>query len=189
MDRLAAVCDRVAATNSRLRKVSTLASYFRELDDKDLERAVSFLCGRPVVRDHSAKLSVGYAALREAALAAMPGWDEETLRLCLRETGDGGEGIGLLLRNTPGTESLSLETAEELFVRLLLARSTQHKVNMLADAFVRYRPLAIGYLLKVASGNPRIGLLEKMVEEAVAAAVLFYEAQRQRGPADAGRHQ
>ncbi len=170
MDRLAEVCDRVAASNSRLRKVSTLASYFRELNDKDLERAVSFLCGRPVVRDHSSKLSVGYAALREAALAAMP-WDEETLRLCLRETGDGGEGIGLLLRNTPGAEPLSLDTAEELFVRLFLARNTQHKVDILADAFQRYRPSAIAYLLKMASGNPRIGLLEKMVEEAVAAAV------------------
>lgn len=169
MDRLAEVCDRVAASNSRLRKVSTLAAYFRGLSDKDLERAVSFLCGKPVVRDHSAKLSTGHAALREAALAAMP-WDEETLRLCLRETGDGGEGIGLLLRNAPGVEPLSLETAEELYVRLLLARNTQHKVNILADAFRRYRPLAVAYLLKVASGNPRIGLLEKMVEEAVAAA-------------------
>jgi hypothetical protein len=51
VDRLAEVCDRVAASNSRLRKVSTLARYFRELGDKDLERAISFLIGRPVVRE------------------------------------------------------------------------------------------------------------------------------------------
>ncbi len=169
MDRLAEVCERVAASNSRLRKVGTLASYFRTLDGKDLERAVSFLIGRPIVREHSAKLSMGWAAVRGAALAAMP-WDEETLAICLRETGDAGEGIGLLLRNTPGSESLSLEGAEEFFVRLLLARDTREKISILADAFRRYRPLTVAYLVKVASGNPRIGLLEKMVEEAVAGA-------------------
>ena len=163
------VCERVAASNGKLRKVAALAAYFRELDDKDLERAVSFLIGRPVVREHAAKLSVGWAAVRAAALAAMP-WDEETIGLCLRETGDAGEGIGLLLRNTPGNEPLSLEGAEEFFVRLLLARDTREKTSLLADAFRRYRPLTVAYLLKVASGNPRIGLLEKMVEEAVASA-------------------
>jgi len=169
VDRLAEVCDRVAASNSRLRKVSTLARYFRELGDKDLERAISFLIGRPVVREHSAKLSMGWAALRDAGLAAMP-WDDETFRLCMHETGDAGEAIGLLLRNTPGSEPLSLEGAEELFVRLLLALNTRHKVEILTDAFRRYKPLTVAYLLKVASGNPRIGLLEKMVEEAVASA-------------------
>ena len=169
MDRLAEVCDRVAASSSRLRKVATLADFFRGLLDKDLERAVSFLCGHPVVRQQSAKLSIGYAALREAALTAMP-WDEETLRLCLRETGDGGEGIGLLLRHNPGAETLTLEGAEELYARLLLAAGAARKVQLLADAFRRYRPLTVAYLIKVASGNPRIGLLEKMVEEAVAAA-------------------
>lgn len=169
MDRLAEICERVAATNSRLRKTALLSAYFRDLDDKDLERAVSFLCGRPILREHTAKLSVGHAALREAALAAMP-WDLETLRICLREAGDGGEGIGLLLRNHPGVEALPLERAEELYVRLLLARDTSQKVALLSEAFRRYRPLAVAYLIKMASGNPRIGLMEKMVEEAVAAA-------------------
>ena len=169
MDRLAEICERVAATNSRLRKTALLSAYFQQLDDRDLERAVSFLCGRPVLREHTAKLSVGYAAIRQAALAAMP-WDLDTLRLCLREAGDGGEGIGLLLRNQPGSEALSLERAEELFVRLLLARDTNQKAGLLAEAFRRYRPLAVAYLIKMAGGNPRIGLLEKMVEEAVAAA-------------------
>ena len=171
MDRLAEVCERVAATNSRLRKVELLSTYFRTLDTAaDLERAVSFLCGYPIVRQPNARMSAGYSTLRAAALEAMP-WDEETLRLCLRETGDAGEGIGLLLRHTPGDQALPLAEADELYVRLLLARHAQDKVRLLADAFRRYRPLAVAYLIKFASGNPRIGLQEKMVEEAVAAAL------------------
>ncbi|MBM3794584.1 MAG: hypothetical protein FJW31_11050 [Acidobacteria bacterium] len=170
MDRLAEACERVAATNSRLRKVELLSAYFRTLTAAaDLERAVSFLCGYPIVRQPNARLSAGYSTLRTAALEVMP-WGEETLRLCLRETGDAGEGIGHLLRHTPGEQPLPLAEADEFYVRLLLARHTQDKVRLLADAFRRYRSLAVAYLIKFASGNPRIGLQEKMVEEAVAAA-------------------
>lgn len=169
MDRLAEVCERVAGVNSRKRKVGLVAAYLRELQGADLARAVSFLTGRPLVRPVEGKLSLGGAALRAAALA-VTGWDEDTYRICVRDCGDTGETISLLLMNNPGNAPMPLELAEEYYVRLLLARVTAKKVELLRHILVTHRPLAVRYFVKTLGGNLRIGLQEKMVEEAVAAA-------------------
>lgn len=169
MDRLAEVCERVAGVNSRKRKVALVAAYLRAQQGADLARAVSFLTGRPLVRPVEGRLSLGGAALKAAAMEAT-GWDEETYRACVRDCGDTGETISLLLMNNPGTQPMPLELAEEFYVRLLLARVTARKVELLRHIFVTHRPLAVRYFIKAMSGNLRIGLQEKMVEEAVAAA-------------------
>ncbi|MBX9604125.1 MAG: ATP-dependent DNA ligase [Bryobacteraceae bacterium] len=168
MDRLAQVCERVAASPGRLKKVAAVSEYLRDLPDRDLARAVRFLSARPVDGGER-KLSVGYSVLRDAALCAT-GWDAETYRICHRETGDTGETISLLAKNQPGAEPLTLEQADQLYQRVLNAGRTALKVEILAEAIRRHRPLTIKYFVKVITGNLRIGLQEKMVEEAVAAA-------------------
>ncbi|MCC6585526.1 MAG: cisplatin damage response ATP-dependent DNA ligase [Bryobacterales bacterium] len=169
MDRFAEVCERVAATNSRRRKIGYLADYLRGLDDSDLARAVSFLTGMPVLRGSETKLSIGGATLRDAALEAT-GWDVETWRVCHRDCGDTGETISLLLMNRPGDTPMTLAMAEEYYVRLLLARPATRRVALLREIFEQHRPLALRYFVKTFSGNYRIGLQEKMVEEAIAEA-------------------
>lgn len=169
MDQLAETCERVAAVQSRKRKVNLLAAYLRQLTPSDLARAVSFLTGNPILRDPRARLSIGGATLRAAALAAT-GCDAAIFRLCHRECGDTGETISLLLVNTPGDAPLPLELAEEYYVRLLLERHTEPRVQLLRHIFTTHRPLAVRYFVKAMSGNLRIGLQEKMVEEAVALA-------------------
>lgn len=167
MDQLAEVCDRVAQTNSRKRKSGYVAAYLRELDDADLERAVRFLCGLPL-SNTDAQLSVGYSKLREAVLTAS-GWDLETLRICYREVGDAGETIGLLLHGKTANQPMTLAHADRLYLELHRSRPAR-KVTMLTEIFATYQPRAIQYFVKVITGNLRIGLQQKMVEEAVAAA-------------------
>ena len=170
MDRLAAVCEQVAASPARSRKVRAVAAYLRELDEADLGRAVRFLCGRPVEGVEEKKFSVGSALLREAALRAT-GWDEDTFRICHRETGDTGETIALLLAGNRGARlPLPLAEADRLFQRVLNARRTEDKAALLAEVFRERDPMAVKYFIKTITGNLRIGLQEKMLEEAVAAA-------------------
>ncbi len=168
MDTLAAVCERVASYNARTRKISLVAGYLRLLDDHDLALAVRFLCCDPVP-DEQRKGTVGWATLRDAITCVID-WDPDTLRLCFREVGDGGETIGHLLTGKTASEPMSLTQADEIYHRLFASRKTVEKVAMLASVFQRFKPETLKYFVKVISGDLRIGLQQKMVEEAVAAA-------------------
>ncbi|MGC2661863.1 MAG: hypothetical protein WA324_28220, partial [Bryobacteraceae bacterium] len=179
MDELALVCEEVGKSASRLRKIASLAAYFRKLNDDDLALAVQFLSGGPVARespnhtlfakDEKVKLSVGYSLLRES-LQAVTGWDWETLRICYSEVGDGAETAGLLLRGIAAEQPLTLKEADEIYQKIFRARLTARKLEILIETQRSYRPLTIKYFLKVITRGLRIGLQGKLVEEAVAAA-------------------
>ena len=168
MDELARTCDRIASHSSRLRKVSLLAEYLRPLSDSDLARATRFLCCGPI-QARDGKFSVGGATLRDAAIAAT-GLDPQVYAVCSREVGDTGETIGLLMHGRSLGEPMSLTDAEMLYARLYKMRRTADRIELLRDAFTRYRPLTLKFFVKVITGNLRIGLLSKQVEEAIASA-------------------
>jgi DNA ligase 1 len=168
MDQLALVCEQVARWNSRLRKVRILAGYLRGLSEADLARAVRFLCCGPIQSEHR-KFSVGGATLREALLLAS-GWDAQTLSLCYVEVGDTGETVGHLLRGISAGEPMSLAEAELLYARLFKQRRVAEKVELLRQIYLKYKPETLKFFVKVITGNLRIGLQAKMVEEALAGA-------------------
>jgi len=169
MDRLAAAAERIASTSARNEKVARLAEFLRGLSDPDLARAVLFLSGSPFAATDPRKLSIGYATMR-AALAAATGWDPDTLAICYREVGDSGETISLLSRAVTKGRPLSLEQAEQYFDRLQRTRLTQAKIDLLTQIFTTYSAPAIKFFVKAITGNLRIGLQEKMVEDAIALA-------------------
>lgn len=173
MDQLAEALEAVASTSSRLRKVARLAAFLEPLEDADLARAARFLSGSPVEGVAGAtggrKMSVGGAILREAAVLAS-GWPLEMVRLCHREVGDSGEAFSLLLFGKGAGEAMSMAEAEGIYMRLFAARRTADKVDLLRQAMLRFRPLTLKYFLKVITGNFRIGLQERLVEEAIAKA-------------------
>lgn len=180
MDGLAEACERVASHAGRLAKVAALAEYFQTLSsDDDLRRAVQFLLGRPAAMApavsnlfetvEAPKLALGYAVIRDA-LRGASGWDDETLRTCYREVGDGGETVGLIMAPFTKCEPMSLERAESLYLQLHAMRRADARVRMMIEIFRTYRPLTLKYFIKAIGNSFRIGLQEKMVEEAVAAA-------------------
>lgn len=169
MDALAAVCDAIAQTNSRLKKVRLAADYLRGLHESDFLHAVRFLIAAPIAGSER-QLSVGHAKLREAAMRVLP-WDEETIRLCFREVGDVGEAIGLLLEDHTRGEALSLGDAALWFQRLHAARTANAKVDLLEKIFLTYKPRTLLYFIKVITGDLRIGFQTRQVEEAIAAAL------------------
>ncbi len=179
MDQLAQVCDEIAKYSSRLRKIQILRDYFQTLADDDFRLAVRFLTEGPVAEgavNHTLfetgekpRLSIGHSLLRDA-VQQVSGWDTTILRICYQEVGDTGETIGLLSHGIAAGKPLSLTETNDLYQQLFRTRLTARKVELLADVFRAYQPLTIKYFVKVITGSLRIGLLEKMVEEAVAAA-------------------
>lgn len=168
MDELARTCERIASWSSRLRKVALLAQYLKPLSDPDIARAVRFLCCNPVPT-LGGKFPLAAATLRQAALAAT-GLDPDVYRVCCEQVGDTGETISLLLHGRTANEPLSLAGAELLYARLYKMRRTADKVELLREIFLRHRPLTLKFFIKVITGNLRIGLLAKQVEDAIAAA-------------------
>ncbi len=179
MDELARVCELIASHGSKLKKICILGEYLRELGDEDFSLAVQFLSTGPVAEgaanfhlfgaEEKSRLSVGGSVLR-AALAEVVEWDRETLRVCYADVGDTGETIGLLLQEKTAGEALSLRGADAVYQELFRARTTARKRELLVVAFRRYRPLTLKYFVKVITRGLRIGLMGRMVEEAVALA-------------------
>ncbi len=149
------------------------------LSDDDLALAVQFLSVGPVAEgstnhtlfelEEKPKLSIGYSVLR-GALQTATGWDAEMLTVCHAEVGDTGETASLLLRGISAEQPLTLKHANEIYQDLFRARTTAAKRDLMVAAFRTYRPIAIKYFVKVITRGLRIGLMGKMVEEAVALA-------------------
>ncbi len=167
MDGLARILDQIANTSSRNRKVKLLAVWLGEQSNADLRRAVGFMSGQPVSGVGEKKLSIGRSVLRDAALLAT-GVDAELFRFCQREVGDTSETISLLLHGKTTDTPMSLEAAEACYMRLFAARRAEDKAAILAEAVRRQNRLTTKYFLKVITGSFRIGLQQKLVEEAIA---------------------
>ncbi len=119
--------------------------------------------------EEKTKLSIGGSLLRDA-LQTASGWESRTLGICYSEVGDSGETTGLLMRGISAEEPLSLQEANAIYQKLFRTRLTARKRELLVDVFRRYRPLTLKYFVKVITRGLRIGLMGKMVEEAVASA-------------------
>ena len=179
MDELAIACEDIARVSSKLRKIQRLADYLRGLSDEDLALAVQFLSAGPAAQaganytlfetEQKTKLSVGRGPIREA-LQLATGWDTEIMRVCFSQTGDSGETAGLLLRGVSAEAPMTLPRADELYQQLGRARTANAKRDLLLTIYRQYRPLTIKYFIKVITRGLRIGLMGRMVEEAVAAA-------------------
>lgn len=168
-DRLADACESVAASPGRNRKIELLAAFLAPLDEADLVRATRFLLSQPIETSDGRKPPLGGSVLREA-VAEATGWDTDTLRLCYREVGDSAETISLLLTGATRNQSLSLAEADQLYLRLYATRRNADRADQLTRLYLAYRPLTLRYFLKVITGSFRIGLQNKLIEEAVARA-------------------
>jgi len=169
MDELARILDQIGNTSSRNRKVSLLAVWIRTQTDADMMRAVRFMSGQAVSGVAERKLSIGRSILQEAALLAT-GIDAELFRFCRGEVGDTSETISLLLHGKTANLPLSLEAAESCYMRLFASRKAADKTSLLAEVLARQTALTTKYFLKVITGSFRIGLQQKLVEDAIAQA-------------------
>jgi DNA ligase-1 len=171
LEAFARMAEAVAATTKKLAKAALLGDYFQSLDDHDLARAARYFAGQQFALSDARTTNVGGSILGEAICAAT-GASPESLGPRYARWGDGGDvAFEVFCEARPdNVPILSLAETEELLADLSATRGKKAKTLLLTEALSRATPLEAKYLVKLLSGDLRIGLREGLVEDAIARA-------------------
>jgi len=173
MRRWSELAERVAGTTRTSEKTALLADYLRSLSGAELPIAAVFLTGRPFPETDQRVTGLGWAAIATTVttLAGVP-------RSALAEAYDRSSDLGLAVADVlagvghapdPAT-SPSLEEVAATYAAIEPASGPARKGALLGSLLERSDPLTAKYVVKVLSGELRIGLREGLVEAAVARA-------------------
>jgi DNA ligase 1 len=173
----ARTCSAIAATASKLEKIELVAAYLRGLDDADLAAAARFFTGNPFPQRDERSLAVGGRTIVEAAQGVW-GIDETALSVSYRATGDLGAALGPFVRPAVDLglfrETLTPAGLYALLVEIADAsgKNAQRRRRILCERIFAActDPLEATYVIKIMTGELRIGLREGLVVDAVAAA-------------------
>jgi len=165
------VCQNVASTNSRLEKINHLAWYLRGLDAEHLRLAATWLTGHPFPRTHRYRaLHTGGATLRRALLS-LPGVTEGRYRTISATQNDQARTARLVMEELllkPGAAELG--EIDFFFHQLAAASGPLARIELLGARLGTLHPREAETLVRLLTGDLRIGLKEGLLEEALAAA-------------------
>src|SRR5438132_13882231 len=168
LEQFARTAEKVAATTKKLEKAALLGEYFPKLSDEDLARAARYFAGQVFAMRDARTTNVASSILAEAMLAATGLPNDLGARYA--RWGDAGDVAFEMFseakaKNVP---SLSPADTEALLGRLSSTRGKKAKTDLLAQVLEKATPLEAKYLVKLLSGDLRIGLREGLVEDAIA---------------------
>jgi DNA ligase-1 len=170
MHRLAAVCEAIAGTRKKNEKVSMLADYLGSRSVEEAAVSAMFLSGRPFAAHEESTLQVG-GALLWRVLLDLSGKTESELTAAYRKHGDlGAATYDVLVATAPRRNSLSVIEVEHAFRAIAAARRPAAKGALIFELLSKSPALEAKYLVKIMTGELRIGLKESLVEEAIARA-------------------
>lgn len=165
----AKVGESIGATPAKLAKVRLLADYLRSLDESQLGIATTYLTGKAFAQSDPRTLQVGWAVIYRAILAATKIADAE-LRRIASSHGDAGKTALEALQNRTQPEPFSILESRRLFEELQRARGPVAKADLLQSRLAKLSAREGQYVVKILTGDLRIGLREGLVEEAIASA-------------------
>ena len=165
----AQVAEKIRATASKLEKVELLRTYFAGLDSDALGPAAISFTGRPFASSDGRTLNMGWAILK-AALLAVSGMSEADYRSTYQRYSDSGDTAEALLEGHTEPQPWRMADLPRYFASLAAARGPVEKRDLLQYRLARLDARAAKYLIKIITGDLRIGLKEGLVEEALAAA-------------------
>ncbi len=166
------LCRLVGETSSRVAKTDFLATYLRGLTtEEELRLAATWLTGEALPRKAGRRaLQVGSATIRRA-LVSIPGAREERYREISTSQNDAARTARLMLQEVPlKPEPLDLPGLEAFFRELLTATGSLEKIARLATRLATLHPVEGETVVKLLTGDLRIGLKEGLVEDAIATA-------------------
>ena len=160
------LAEAVGATSKKLEKLRLISEFFRALSTTDAALAARFLSAHPFAGYDERTLGVGGRTLSRviAEAASRTGENLTTTYLKHGDLGDTAEEL-LARRHVDG--DLPLAEVERLFEDLAAVRSQQQKAELLAKAFAFASAGDVKYMVKIITGDLRIGSKESLVEEAI----------------------
>src|SRR2546423_5050447 len=165
----AEVGEAIAATPAKLEKVRLLSEYLRKLHTEQLAIATTYFTGKPFPQNDLRTVQAGWAVIHRALMAAAKLGEPDFRRIAMSH-GDAGKTALDALEGRTAPEPFSLEESRELFESLHKTRGPLGKTELLQRRFTRLSAREGQYVVKILTGDLRIGLREGLVEEAIAAA-------------------
>jgi len=172
MHRWSEVAARIAATSRTSEKVGALAAYLRTLNPEELPLAVSYMTGRPFAERDPRSTGIGWAAIAAVAqelVGARPG----ALGAAYNESSDLGQAVHDLFVSheyMPVGEPPTLPDVAAAFAAIAGVRGTAAKAAALRALLARCDAQSAKSVVKILSGDLRIGLREGHLEAAIAEA-------------------
>ena len=168
MQRLSTTCEAIAGTTKKLLKTSLVSEYFQSCAVDVAAVSAVFLSGRPFPVWEESTLQIGGRWLWRI-VAELAGKTEGEVTAAYRRLGDLGAVAGEVLPQRPG-QGLGVLEVEANFRQIASTRGPAEKAAIVRDLLSRATPLEAKYIVKVMTGDLRIGLKESLVEEAIAKA-------------------
>ncbi len=161
------VGESIAATSAKLEKIQLLSDYLRNVPTEQLPIVVPYFTGKAFAQSDPRTLQVGWAIILRALQAATKINDAELHRVASAH-GDAGKTALEVLRGRTRPAPFSIRQSRELFENLHRARGPSAKIELLRDCLSIVSAREGQYLVKILTGDLRIGLREGLVEEAIA---------------------
>ena len=170
MLRLAELCERIAATTKKTEKVTLVAEYFRSRELPDATISAVFLSGRAFPAFDERTLQIGGSFLWKL-VSELTRAREATLTAAYRKRGDlGAAAYDVFVATAIPASTLTLSDVRSTFDQIAETRTATAKSAVLKLLLERATALEAKYILKIITGELRIGLKESLVEEAIAEA-------------------
>jgi DNA ligase 1 len=167
------LAERVAGTTRTSQKTLLLARYLADLPAPELRAAAIFLTGRPFAEADQRVAGLGWATIA-AVVCRLAGTPAGALGEAYDRSSDLGVAVAevLALRSEPPEESLSPSLLEvgEAFAAIQAAPGPAAKGAILASLLRRCDARTAKYVVKILTGELRIGLREGLLEAAIAEA-------------------
>lgn len=169
---LAPACETIARTSKKLEKIQIVAGYLRSRGVDEAAVSAVFLAGRPFPAYEQATLGVGGTQLWRVA-QELSGKSDAAMTAAYRRHGDLGaaayEVLGAKDKSRSG-ENLNVIQVEQAFRSIASTRGAAAKLKLVRELLARATPLEAKYLVKIMTGDLRIGMKESLVEESIAQA-------------------
>src|SRR5438067_11787849 len=159
----------IAATPGKLEKVRLLAEYFSTLDDERLAFATVYFTGHAFPQTDLRTLQVGGSVIYRALGSATKLSDAEFRRIA-HSHGDAGKTAFEVLDGRTVPEPFGIADSYKFFEHLQKLRGPVAKKEALQNRVARLSAREGQYVVKILTGDLRIGLREGLVEEAIAQA-------------------
>jgi ATP-dependent DNA ligase I len=165
----AKVGEDIGATPAKLEKIRLLSDYVRGLTNEQLPIATRYFTGTAFAQSDPRILQVGWAVIFRALQDATKIGDSEFHGIATRH-GDAGKSAFEVLNGRTSPQPFSILESAELFHNLHRARGPIAKAKLLRERFSILSAREGQYVVKILTGDLRIGLREGLVEEAIARA-------------------
>lgn len=165
----AEVGEAIGATPAKLEKVRALSEYLRTLNPEQLPIATTCFTGKAFAQSDLRTLQVGGSIIYRAIMSAAKLSDAEFRRIA-HSHGDAGKTAFEALDSRTNPEPFTIAQSKEFFEQLHKARGPIAKTELLQKRLSILSAREGQYVVKVLTGDLRIGLREGLVEEAIAKA-------------------